>query len=406
MPHAETMPRDMPASATSSVVATLLPIVAAVFVVYLVIGIAMPILPLHVHTGLGLGAFMVGLVSGGQFTASLLSRFWSGNYADTHGGKHAVVVGLIVAAVAGAFYIASLRFVAAPMLSLVILLVGRAVLGAAESFIVTGALTWGLSLVGPSNTGTVMSWVGTAMYVAFAVGAPLGTALYAAFGFAAIGVATALVPVLTMALVVPRRGTAPPGRARTSVMTVVGAVWKPGLGLALSAVGFGAITTFIVLLFAQRGWGQAWLAFTLLSVAFAGARLALGHLPDRIGGARCALYSVLVEAAGQALLWLSPWPALAMCGAALTGLGYALVYPGFGVEAVRRTPAENRGLATGAYTAFLDLALGVAGPALGLVASRAGLSTVFLVSTVVVLGAATVALSLVRATHGEHELCA
>jgi hypothetical protein len=32
-----------------------------------------------------------------------------------------------------------------------------------------------------------------------------------------------------------------------------GTVWVPGLGLALSSVGFGAITIFIVLLFAQRG---------------------------------------------------------------------------------------------------------------------------------------------------------
>src|SRR4051794_20974724 len=92
---------SMPTEARPSVVAALSPIVMAVFVVYLVIGIAMPILPLHVHAGLGLGAFMVGLVSGGQFTASLLSRFWSGSYADTYGGKRAVVIGLIVAAASG-----------------------------------------------------------------------------------------------------------------------------------------------------------------------------------------------------------------------------------------------------------------------------------------------------------------
>ncbi|HXL27145.1 MAG TPA: hypothetical protein VN952_10710, partial [Chthoniobacterales bacterium] len=46
--------------------------------------------------------------------------------------------------------------------------------GVAESFIVTGAFTWGLSLVGPQNTGKIMAWVGTAMYAAFAVGAPAG----------------------------------------------------------------------------------------------------------------------------------------------------------------------------------------------------------------------------------------
>jgi hypothetical protein len=48
-------------------VAALLPITAVVFVVYLVIGLALPVLPLHVHRGLGLGTFVVGLVAGSQF---------------------------------------------------------------------------------------------------------------------------------------------------------------------------------------------------------------------------------------------------------------------------------------------------------------------------------------------------
>jgi hypothetical protein len=47
-----------------SVVAALLPIMTAVFVAFLVIGLAMPVLPLHVHEGLGLDAFVVGLVAG------------------------------------------------------------------------------------------------------------------------------------------------------------------------------------------------------------------------------------------------------------------------------------------------------------------------------------------------------
>jgi hypothetical protein len=73
---------------------------------------------------------------------------------------------------------------------------------------------------------------------------------------------------------------------RPKFNSVIGAVWVPGLGLALSSVGFGAITTFIVLLFAQHGWGQAWLAFTLVSITFMTGRLIFGHLPDKIGGAK------------------------------------------------------------------------------------------------------------------------
>ena len=38
-------------------IATLLSIMAAVFIAYLVIGVAMPVLPLHVHQGHGLGTF-------------------------------------------------------------------------------------------------------------------------------------------------------------------------------------------------------------------------------------------------------------------------------------------------------------------------------------------------------------
>src|SRR5689334_25431885 len=92
------------AEATGSVVTALLPIMAAVFVAFLVTGIAMPVLPLHVHDGLGLGTFVVGLVAGAQFAASLISRFWSGSYADSRGGKRAVVAGLLLAAAAGLLY--------------------------------------------------------------------------------------------------------------------------------------------------------------------------------------------------------------------------------------------------------------------------------------------------------------
>ena len=49
---------------------------------FLVTGIALPALPLHVHQRLGLGAFAVGLVSGAQFAASLFSRVGSGAFSD------------------------------------------------------------------------------------------------------------------------------------------------------------------------------------------------------------------------------------------------------------------------------------------------------------------------------------
>jgi MFS family permease len=384
------------------VVRTLAPIMAVVLVAYLVIGLAMPVLPLYVHQQLGLGTFMVGVAAGVEFAAALASRFWAGTYADTRGSKRAMVAGLAMGVASGLFYLLSLRVAHAPSVSIAVLLVGRTFLGGAESFVITGALSMGLTMGGPRNAGTVISWIGTALWAAYAAGAPAGALLYERYGFASTALATTLLPLAGLLLVVPLRPIPPTAEASPSIRRVVRAVAVPGLGVALTAVGFGAVTTFGALMFAERGWRGAWIAFTVLSVVFILGRLAFGHMPDRIGGARVALVCVVVEAVGMATIWLAPSPLVVFAGAAITGAGYSLVYPGFGLEAVRLAPPEAKGLAMGAFTAFLDLALGVSNPALGLVATHTGIRSVFLVSTLVVLCAAVIAVRLLRAPAESH----
>src|SRR4051812_7096227 len=145
-------------NARPSVVIALLPILAIVLIAFGVIGIALPVLPLHVHNGLGFGTLMVGIVAGSQFAASLLSRVWSGHASDHRGPKSAVTLGLAAAVVAGTLYFLSLQFTSAPSISVAVLLIGRAVLGGAESFIITGATLWGLARVGAQNAGKVIAW--------------------------------------------------------------------------------------------------------------------------------------------------------------------------------------------------------------------------------------------------------
>jgi len=136
----------------------------------------------------------------------------------------------------------------------------------------------------------------------------------------------------------------------------------PGLGVALAGVGFGAISTFIVLLYAARGWSPAWLPFTALSIAFIGGRLVFGHLPDKIGGAKVSFVCILIEAIGQAVIWTARSSLFVLMGVILTGLGYSLVYPGLGVEAIRRAPQESRGLAMGAQPFWISCWVSLARP--------------------------------------------
>ncbi|MDR3002650.1 MAG: arabinose transporter [Acidovorax sp.] len=375
----------------------LLPLTLAVFIGFLTIGLPLPVLPLHVHDGLGMSTLVVGVVIGTQFAAALLSRAWAGNLADTRGAKRAVLTGLLVASASGVVYLVSLAFLDAPSTSVWGLLLGRVLLGCGESLVVTGALSWGVGLVGPQNAGKVMAWVGIAMYGAYALGAPAGVAVHAAHGFAGISVAAVILPLLALLLVAAVRAVAPTATRRTPFYKVLGVVWGAGMGLALSSVGFGVITAFIALLFAAHDWGNASLAFTAFGLAFIAARIFFGHLPDKLGGARVALVCVLVEALGQLLIWGAHTPITAYVGAALTGFGYSLAFPGFGVEAVRRAPPQSRGVAMGAYVAFLDISLGITGPALGAVAGAWGVEAVYLVGAIAVVSSVLVAVRLLMA---------
>jgi MFS family permease len=214
------------------------------------------------------------------------------------------------------------------------------------------------------------------------------------WGFAGIACATVLAPLLALAAVWHVRAVPPTASRRTPFYTVLGAVWLPGLGLALSSVGFGLIAAFIALFFAAKNWGDASLAFTAFGLAFIAARICFGHLPDKIGGARVALVSVAIEAVGQVLIWQADTGAMAYLGAALTGFGYSLAFPGFGVEAVRRAPPQTRSLAMGAYVAFLDIALGVTSPLAGLLAGAQGVGAVYLAGAIAVALALVVAVRL------------
>jgi len=374
----------------------LMPIMAFVFMVYLNIGLAMPVLPLHVHQDLGFDTFVVGLVAGAPFAVALFSRLLAGRCTDRWGGREAVVLGLTMAVASGGFYLLSMVFSRDRLLSVGILVLGRLLLGAAESFIITGALSWGMGLLGSNRSGQVIAWLGTAIYAAYAVGAPLGSLLYHHYSFTAIALVTTFLPVATFPLVLSLPKADPDQGEHVPLATVLKQVWQPGAALALSGVGFGAITTFVSLLYVTRGWGSAWLSLTAMSVAYMAGRGLLGHLPDRLGGARVAVVSILIQAFGLFLVWSAPWSSLALSGVITSGLGYSMVYPGLGTEIVRRTSKQGRGTAMGTFTAFFDLSMGISAPTLGWMAGKMGLTSVFLSSGLLSLVAAAMTFYLWR----------
>jgi predicted MFS family arabinose efflux permease len=243
-----------------------------------------------------------------------------------------------------------------------------------------------------------MSWTGIAMFAALAIGAPVGMALYQAYGLQAAMIACIVAPLVAAAIAFRATSYVSPAGQRLPFYRVIGQIWTEGLGLMLQGVGLSGLTAFASLYFAAHGWAYAGLVMTAFGVGFILVRLVLGHLPDKINGYQIAFWSLVVEACGQAMLWQAPNEIVALAGALVTGLGCGLIFPALGVEALKRVLPANRGSAMGAFVAFLDIAYGLAGPAAGLVAGWFGYAAVYLLGAGCALLGAIIVLSRQRVT--------
>ncbi|WP_183568386.1 MFS transporter [Mucilaginibacter sp. SP1R1] len=341
----------------------LLTIFGIIFLEFLIMGISLGVLPAYVHSTLGFNNLVVGLVIGIQYAATLCTRHFAGKMADSKGGKRAVTLGIIISSVSGLFCLISQMLAATPLLSLTALIAGRVLLGIGESCLVIGIFAWGFILVGPKNTGKVMVWNGMGMYGGMACGAPLGILLQSSFGLTTAFGGIVLFPVISfLAMLLLPEVSLLKQTVRLPFYKAVNLVWKSGAGLAFASIGFGGIASFITLYFIQQSWTGASLAITAFGTGYVVMRIFFAGFPDKFGGARVAMVSLLIEIAGQLLIWGAPTAFAGIIGAGLTGIGMSLVFPSFGIIAVKRVAAENRGMAMAAYNAFFDLGMGLTAP--------------------------------------------
>ena len=359
----------------------LTPIVISVFAAYLTIGITLGILPVFVKNNLGFDSLVVGLVIGAQSLATLLTRAYAGRITDTRGANISNRQGILMVLIAGMLYMLVGAVRGFRLWALGLLIVSRIIHGISESMLVTGALTWGIGLVGQQNSGKVMTWNGIAMYAGIAIGAPFSIWLVNAFGvtlaFASVIVlslvswwATAQLPVLAV----------DPSHVRPPFYKVIGQVSGQGLALAFSSMGFACIASFIALFFAAENWHNASLGFFCFGACYILTRVFFAYFPDKYGGYKVAMVSFMIEIIGQLCIGFSNSGPIAILGCALTGIGFSLVFPSLGVLVIKKVPPQTRGTALGAYAAFFDLSLGLAGPIAGIVAQYFNYHAIYLVA--------------------------
>jgi MFS family permease len=334
-------------------------------------GLTMPLvaMPPFLHQRLGCEGFTIGLVLSAYAVSTLFSRPAGGRIADRSGVKRGVALGLGICAISGLLTGLAPPAAQLPPLSIFLLLIARLALGVGLALTNTAAMSWLFSAAGPDRAARAVGYNGAVGYSAMAFSPSLGQWLSDSFGLWSIGIALMLASLA--GLVVLSRLKAPqiPRGVPMSFLSTFRRIALLGLALGLGSVAMAVISTYSSLVFVQKGWAHAAWTVSAFGIAYIGLRLASGDAVKRFGGQRVTLFCFAMQSIGFAGLWLAPSPIAAILAAAVTGLGMSLLYPALAVEVVTRVPAASRSSALGAFAMCLDVAVGVAAPLCGAVAS-------------------------------------
>ncbi|NGZ74760.1 MFS transporter [Saccharibacillus alkalitolerans] len=340
-------------------------------------------LPEYALTHLGGSPDGIGLVTTVFVIAAVLFRPLTGKWLDEIDRKKLLVFSVVMFAGCSFFYLW------VPSYSL--LLVLRFIHGISFGIAATTTSTVVLDVIPKERKGEGIGYFTLFMSLAMVFGPFVGLSVSANAGYPALFVLIALFAVLACVC-----GIVTPSPQHERRPSELGA-WNVNRFLEFRAVpiaaagfliafAYGAISTFISVYAVSLGLkSTASYFFVVFAAVVLLSRPFTGRLFDRRGAnvlvypgiALFALGMIALSQAGSAFFFLLT--------AAVIGLGYGAIIPSFQTLAIQSSPAHRSGLATGTYFVLFDLGYGLGSYALGLVASSAGYSVMYLTGGIAAL---------------------
>lgn len=346
--------------------------VVATSLVFVAVGVTIPLLPFVVLDRLGGTELAVGLVFGASALSAVLCRPALGWLGDVRGRRLLLVVGTVVTA-AGLWG----HLVAANVSALVL---ARLVLGLGQAAVMVAAATLALDLAPAGRRGEASSYLFLAVNGGIGTGPAVGQQL-ASHGEATawFGAASLCLVAGVLALFLPRPPRADTGgEALVPVRPSYGAALRTGTLAGLGTLGFAGFLAFVPLYADDLDLTATWAVFLLASGTVVTVRIVGARVPDRLGARTVARtsFGAIATGFGVMALW-GTVPGL-LVGTVVMAGGMGLLVPSLVLHATSGVSAgeETRRMST--FTLFLDLAAALGPSLLGLVAVRASYGQAFL----------------------------
>jgi MFS family permease len=334
-------------------------------------------LPLYVER-IGGGPSQVGLVMGTFAVAAILVRPYVGRLVDRLGGKPSLLIGSLIFAIGPLLYIVS-RSVPA-------LLVARFFHGFGISASSTAFIAIIAALAPTGRRGEAIGLSAAAMPVALMIAPAIGASLLESWGFVPLFVLSAFVAALSLLtaffIIEPRSvdrndPSGEEGEGAFFPVLCLPSVWVPSGAMAVLAVTYGSILTFLALFTIQQGIVNPGLFFTAYGLTVIAAQILAGRVSDWVGRHRVIVPAMVLLTLAFPVLALVRSLPLLLGGAVLYGLGFGSARVNLNAWMVDRVPASIRGMAMSIAYGSFDLGVGVGSYLLGWVAQIWGYQVMY-----------------------------
>lgn len=268
--------------------------------------------------------------------------------------------------------------------NLALLLVVGAIHGSIWSAILASSSAIMTDFIPESRRTEGFAYWGTASNLAVAIAPAAGLFVYH-YGWLTLCIELAVIAAL-MAItgtLIPGRDEILHHRAPRLAETWDWRVTQTALSLAVTAIGYGGVTSYAAMLAIHRHIHPPSLYFTVFAISTVVVRLFTSRLGDRFGPRAILFPALAAVPVAFVLLALCRTRGELVASAVLFGAGFGSMYPAFAAFILANTDPRRRARTFGSIVWAFDTGIGSGSLLLGAIVQRHGYSAAFLVAAAV-----------------------
>jgi predicted MFS family arabinose efflux permease len=340
-----------------------------------------PTLPPYIKS-IGASGLEIGLVTALFSIGAVLIRPFIGHMLEYKHRKSLVLIGAVILLLITILYPIS-RIV-------MIFLLIRFVHGLAWGWSTTVNGTAAVDVIPFSRLGEGMGYFGLSTTIGYIIAPSLGIFVYNVTTFTTLIVISSILGFISVVLLALVRYQTPEAVVKTKKENltfsyldslVEKSSWFPSLITLIICLGYGTVSTFIVIYGEEKGLDQIFLFYILNAIIATVARPFAGKWFDEKGPVAMVYFCISATFVGLWILSYAQTNFMLAVAGGLFGLGFGCALPILQSWTLSMTPENRGGVANGMFFSSIDLGIGLSGIIFGTIAQFTDTANLFRMSS-------------------------